>query len=171
MEIIKVLESLSDNNIDFVLIGGKALLMYGSNRVTFDTDIAVKFIHIDKLVKMIYNNLNSKIVIGVNQEQYPIFAENLTEALRFVNQNDWGFIKAIINDLEFDFLYDIPIPFMKLYTNAKTKVINNCKIKIASLEDIKLMKEKSIKDRTDQMKQNTDKIDLDFINKLLHEAN
>ena len=51
MKIEKVFEKLLENKIKFVLIGGTALIGYGSNRVTFDTDIAVKLIDVDKKLK------------------------------------------------------------------------------------------------------------------------
>lgn len=60
MEIEKVFEKLLKNKIKFVLIGGTALIGYGSTRVTFDTDIAVKTVDLDKIIELLYDiNLNT----------------------------------------------------------------------------------------------------------------
>ncbi|HON56095.1 MAG TPA: hypothetical protein PLM75_04620 [bacterium] len=51
----KVFEILYKNDIKFVLIGGNALFNYGSTRVTYDTDIAVKTIDLEKIPKLLYS--------------------------------------------------------------------------------------------------------------------
>ena len=68
------------HDIPFILIGGTALAAYGSSRITIDTDIAVKALDIDRIISLFYS-LNLKMVIGVDENQYPLFAENSNEAI------------------------------------------------------------------------------------------
>lgn len=166
MEIEKVFEKLLKNKIEFVLIGGTALIGYGSTRVTFDTDIAVKTIDLDKIIELLYD-INLKLVIGVDEKQYPVIAKNLTDALNFIKTSKWGFLKFLSNDLELDIIYEISVPFMELYTKSTEIKIEHIKINLASLDHLKIMKKKSIKTRNDKEKTKIDRIDLDFINKKL----
>lgn len=79
-------KQLQDNYIPFILIGGTVLAAYGSSRITIDTDIAVKTLDIDKIISLFYS-LNLKMVIGVDENQYPLFAEDSNEAFYFqINQ-------------------------------------------------------------------------------------
>lgn len=162
----KLFKQLQDNNIPFILIGGTALAAYGSSRITIDTDIAVKTLDIDKIIALFYS-LNLKMVIGVDKNQYPLFAENSNKAILFSNKSDWGFVKFLSEDLELDVLYDIPLPFVRLLKNAQSKKVFGIEIKTASLEHLLIMKEKAVKDRENSEKKELDKIDIAFIkNKL-----
>ncbi len=169
MENEEIFKILLNNKIKFVLIGGTALMGYGSNRSTLDTDIAVKTIDIDKIIKLFYKT-KLILVIGVDKNEYPIFAKNLADAFNFTGISKWGFLKFLSNDLEIDIIYEFPFPFMQLYTQASEIKIDNIKIKIANLKHLKIMKEKSIKTRDDTEKIEIDKIDLKFINKKLKDV-
>ncbi len=153
---------LLDNNIPFILIGGTALAAYGSSRITIDTDIAVKTLDIDKIISLFYS-LNLKMVIGVDKNQYPLFAENSNEAIIFSNKSDWGFIKFLSEDLELDVLYDIPLPFIHLLKSAQSKKVFGIEIKTASLDHLLIMKEKAVQNRENSEKKELDKIDIAFI--------
>ena len=162
----KLFKLLQDNNIPFILIGGTALAAYGSSRITIDTDIAVKTLDIDKIIPLFYS-INLKMVIGVDKNQYPLFAEDSNEAILFSNKSDWGFVKFLSDDLELDFLYDIPIPFVHLLNNSQLKKVFGVEIKTASLEHLLIMKQKAVQDRGNSEKKELDKIDITFIkNKL-----
>lgn len=166
----KLFKQLQDNNIPFILIGGTALAAFGSSRITIDTDIAVKTLDIDRIISLFYS-LNLKMVIGVDKNQYPLFAEDSNEAILFSNKSDWGFIKFLSEDLELDVLYDIPLPFIRLLKNAKTKKVFGIEIKTASLEHLLIMKEKAVQDREDTDKKKLDEIDIAFIKNKLKNNN
>ncbi len=53
MNLQKVLQNLSENHIPFVIVGGLALTMYGSDRLTFDSDIAIRTIEIDNVIRVL----------------------------------------------------------------------------------------------------------------------
>lgn len=163
-------KQLQDNNITFILIGGTALAAYGSPRITIDTDIAVKTLDIDKIILLFYS-LNLKMIIGVDENQYPIFAEDPIEAIRFSDKSDWGFIKFLSENLELDVLYDIPLPFIQLLRSAQSKKVFGIEIKTASLEHLLIMKEKAVQDRDNSEKKELDKIDIRFIKNKLKNTN
>jgi len=162
MKIETIYKKLVKNNIKFVLIDGTALIAYGSLRATFDTDIAIRTIDIEKIIRILYKT-KSKLVVGTDKNQFPIFAKNLSDALNFANTSKWGFLKFLSDDIEVDFIYQLPFPFMDLYKKSITKKVGNTNIKIASLNHLKILKEDSIKNRNDREKADIDKTDLNFI--------
>ncbi len=97
----KLFSSLLEEKIPFVLIGGTALAAYGSQRITIDTDIAVKTLDLDKIIGLLLS-LGLRMVIGVDENRYPLFAESEDTAIAFSNRSDWGFLKFLSGDLEID---------------------------------------------------------------------
>ena len=164
----KLFSALLKEKIPFVLIGGTALAAYGSARITIDTDIAVKTLDLNRIIGLFYS-LGLKMVIGVDKNQYPLFAESGSAAVDFSDQTDWGFLKFLSGDLELDVLYDIPVPFLRLLQDACISKVFGIEIKTASLLHLRLMKEKVIKAREDPGKRRLDEIDLAFINRKLTE--
>ena len=164
----KLFSSLLEEKIPFVLIGGTALAAYGSQRITIDTDIAVKTLDLDKIIGLLLS-LGLRMVIGVDENRYPLFAESEDTAIAFSNRSDWGFLKFLSGDLELDVLYDIPVPFSILLQDASLRSVFGIEIKVASLRHLRVMKQKAIKNRDDSEKRRLDEIDLAFINKKLAE--
>ncbi len=160
--------ALLEEKILFVLVGGTALAVYGSERITIDTDIAVRTLDLDKIINLFYS-LGLKMVIGVDKNQYPLFADNAGAAIAFSDRSGWGFLKFLSGDLELDVLYDISVPFMRLLHDASTNKVFEIEIKTASLSHLRAMKEKSIKDRNDSEKRRLDEFDLAFIKRKLAE--
>lgn len=169
MDIIKIFKVLHTKHIQFVLIGGLALSKYESPRTSYDTDIAIKAIDIDAVAGCLFD-LKMKLVIDVTSKQTPITSNNLKNAHNFLENSKWGFMKFINKELEVDFLHDLPIPFMLLYKKSKVEKVDNVPVRIASLEHLKIMKEKSSKNRADKQKAEIDKIDLAFIKRKLKET-
>ena len=167
MKLKQVLKILSNNQVSFVIVGGVALNVHGSNRVTFDSDIVIKTVEIDMVIEILISN-GLEMVIGVDKDQYPKLTSNFREALEFAERSKWGFLKFIGEGLELDVLYEIPVPFIMLYNESVIKYIGDIEVHVASLEHIKIMKEKAIEDRDDD-KRNNDLSDLHFIEKKLNE--
>ena len=163
----KLFEALSAEKIPFVLIGGTALAAYGSERVTIDTDIAIETLDIDRIIELFYTH-GLKMVTGVDANQFPELAKNADIAIAHAAQSNWGFLKFLSEDLELDVLYDIPVPFIRLLKEANDKRIFDINVKTASLNHLKIMKEKSISERDDEDKRRLDEIDLAFIEKKLN---
>ncbi len=167
MNLQKVLQNLSENHIPFVIVGGLALTIYGSNRLTFDSDIAIKTIEIDNVIHVLLAS-GLKMVIGVDENSYPILTSDISEAIHFSEKSKWGFLKFIESGFELDVLYELPIPFQKLFQEAIKTDFSGIEVRVASLEHIKLMKESSLSNRDDE-KREIDLFDLKFIEKKLRE--
>ncbi len=167
MNIELIFKKLNEKGISVILIGGRALFKYGSDRVTFDTDIVAKTIEIDKIIEVFYE-CNFLMLIGINKEDNNLILENnITKAIEFANKSNWGFLKFLSENEEIDVIYETCIPFMRLYQDSVEENIGDIKIRIASLEHLKILKEKSLENRSDDEKKVTDRLDLDFINKKL----
>ncbi len=76
-EFILVLKALDDYNVDYVLIGGVAVILHGMERLTRDIDLLIKMvpINIDNL-KMALNSVFNDTCIGeitLNElQKYPV---------------------------------------------------------------------------------------------------
>ncbi|MBN1525239.1 MAG: hypothetical protein JW904_12190 [Spirochaetales bacterium] len=166
MEETELFKLLEQKEMPFVLIGGTALSVYGSLRVTIDTDIAIRTLDVDHIIAVFYE-CGYKMVTSVDKNQFPVFTDTAQTAIRFAEKNNWGFLKFIGHALEFDALYDIPIPFAQLYKDAEIRTIEDINIRIASLKHLKIMKEKSLLTRDDPEKKKMDELDLKFIRTLM----
>jgi predicted nucleotidyltransferase len=56
-DFIKVLEALEKHEVDYILIGGVAVILYGMQRLTRDVDVFLKSVpeNIDKLRKALHS--------------------------------------------------------------------------------------------------------------------
>lgn len=167
MKLKEIIRILTENNVPFVLIGGVALNAHGSNRVTLDSDIAVKTIDIDMIIDLLLS-AGLKMVVGVDKEQYPELTDDPGSAKVFAEKSNWGFLKFLNEDIELDVLYEIPIPFIRLLNDSIIKKIEGIGVPVASLEHIRIMKEKAMEYRDDEKRDN-DLLDLRFIEKKLGE--
>lgn len=167
MKLKDALEILNRNDISFVLIGGVALNVHGSIRVTFDSDVAIKTIEADRAIEALLAG-GFQMVVGVDADQYPELTRDSAVAQQFIETSKWGFLKFIADTLELDVIYDIPLPFMRLYGESKIVTISGIEVRVASLDHIKIMKEKALEYRDDEKRDN-DVADLRFIEKKLKE--
>ena len=76
-EFIKVLKVLDEYNVEYILIGGVAVILQGMERLTMDIDIFLKLApqNIKKLRKALYCVFNDSSIeeINVNElEKYPV---------------------------------------------------------------------------------------------------
>lgn len=112
MRIHDVFLSLIREHVPFVLIGGSALAAYGSPRVSLDTDIAIKSLDADKVVGLSYRT-GLVMVIGLDARQHPRTSKTAEEALNYLSDSRQGFMKFLSRELEIDFIFDNPVPFMR----------------------------------------------------------
>lgn len=76
-EYMRVLEALEKHNVDYILVGGFAVILFGMQRLTRDVDIFVKMApeNIEKLRKALHALFNDpsieEITLG-ELEQYPV---------------------------------------------------------------------------------------------------
>jgi hypothetical protein len=66
-----------------------------------------------------------------------------------------------------DLVFDLPMPFEDLRTRAARPVINGVRVLVASPTDLLLMKQASVKSRTDAMKRISDEQDIILLRALI----
>ncbi|MDZ7359759.1 MAG: nucleotidyl transferase AbiEii/AbiGii toxin family protein [candidate division KSB1 bacterium] len=148
-DFIKVLEAFEKYEVDYILIGGVAVILHGMQRLTRDVDVFVKFIpeNIGKLRKAlhsIYNDPSIEEITLSELNDYPV--------IRYGTPN--GFYIDIMARLG----------EVATYESLKYEVIdyNGIKIKIATPETLYELKRDTLRDK--------DKIDAVFLRELI-EAN
>ncbi|MEK6565038.1 MAG: DUF6036 family nucleotidyltransferase [Candidatus Omnitrophota bacterium] len=130
----KIIGSFNKNKFDYVLVGGAALVVHGIPRGTLDIDvyIAAKAETVNKLFKITE-------ALGLKSKQRAILTIAHSSKL-IVNQ--WISFSHGGKDILDVFLAEQK-EFEKIFKDAKLKRDKDISIKVASLEDIELMKKAS----------------------------
>lgn len=172
----ELLEQLTFRGIPAVLIGGTALRMYHSPRVTHDIDLAVRTLDVDTIIELMYEK-NYCLIKSLDSEFLEI-AEDVTQAKIWVETEKPASLSFIRNTADIDpkhialenvditsqvdFLFELGIPLMKLLKRSKTVVLGNISFQLASIEDLIVLKEQ----RADRS--TTDDEDIRYLNSLLN---
>lgn len=122
--IAKVADSLKKHKIPYMLIGGQAVLLYGSPRLTRDIDIALG-ISIDKLQEII--DVAKEIGLKVIPADYKDFVQKT-----FVLP-----VKDMVSSIRVDFIFSFTPSYEKqAISRTKEVEIKGVSVKFASLEDV-----------------------------------
>ncbi len=143
---LEVIDSLEEEKVDYVLIGGFAVILYGLPRATQDIDIFIsqKKENIEKLQKALYKVFNNKNV-------YEITFDELQEYSVIRYGSDEGFAVDILSSIGTEFSYE-DLQFKKIDVEGH-------QIKIATVETLFKLKENTLRA--------IDKSDLIFLKHLL----
>jgi predicted nucleotidyltransferase len=150
-----VLRLLAGNGISSVMIGGLALRMYNSPRVTHDMDLAISALDIDALVPLMYGSgfllITSVSDRSIHFQPSPDSAlawaeQSRPESLTFVEARlppgaSTLPTEAIDITTEVDFLFDLVVPFPRLREHAREVRVDDLPALIASVEDLLILKE------------------------------
>jgi hypothetical protein len=130
----RIINKFNALRLNYVLVGGAALVIHGLPRSTLDIDIYVpaKEDTLKKLFKI-------ADTLGLESEQKAILAISHSPAL-FVGQ--WLCFSYAGQDILDVFLAEEK-EFNRLYARAEQKKDQTTRIRVASLKDIKLMKKES----------------------------
>lgn len=130
----KIINKLNETKLNYVLVGGAALVIHGLPRSTLDIDIYVpaKEEVLNKLFKIADS-------LGLQTEQKSILMISHSPEL-FVNQ--WICFSYKGQDL-LDVFLSSEKEFNELYINSEQKKDKTTSIRVASLKDIEMMKKKS----------------------------
>jgi hypothetical protein len=140
-EIVRALEALG---LGPILVGGMALTLMGSQRVTRDFDfvIAKPEERLNDVLDILYgrgfelaSQLNESGMITITIDNRNIAAMRL----RLDAPNSIFFLNSKIG-LRIDLLFDFPIPAAELAKNAKKTKINSQTLTIASHQDLLRLK-------------------------------
>lgn len=129
-----VLEKLSSNDLDFVVVGGAALALHGLPRTTIDIDIFIP------PTTLSFNILFSSLIDDLKLiSQQSVFRKNADQPNLFVGQ--WfTFSTEDDNDLIDVFIAD-QNEFDQLKSQSENISFAHNSIKIASLSELKRMKQ------------------------------
>jgi hypothetical protein len=170
-----ILKLLSEHDIPAVLIGGLAMRIYNSPRVTHDMDMAVRTLDIDGIIKLMFENGYYLATEADEKKVYFCTAED--EASQWIEDHNPGSmsffyfedslttpsvpISEVDITTEIDCVYEISIPFTQLYNNGTRIALEEIEIVIAAPEDLLYLKEQ----RTE--KTTSDYADIEYLRTML----
>ncbi|MGH7596204.1 MAG: nucleotidyl transferase AbiEii/AbiGii toxin family protein [bacterium] len=145
-EFIKVLKAFEEHEVDYVLIGGVAVILHGMQRLTLDIDVFVKIVpeNIDKLRKALHTLFDDISIEEITPNEL-----NEYSVIRYGTPS--GFYIDIMARLGEVAKYD----------NLEYEIIDyeGVKIKIATPETLYMLKRNTLRDK--------DKIDALFLQRLI----
>ncbi|MEA3306253.1 MAG: hypothetical protein U9Q34_00525 [Elusimicrobiota bacterium] len=166
----QIVKNLTEIDYIPVLVGGKALALLGSPRVTFDTDIVTHKIKDLASAKLLTNAMHKADLYYVNKLDESgtpigwIDAPNVAASRIIIDKPATLFFWNPDIEMKIDILLDFPIKASELLATAEDKMLDKTTtIKVASLKSLKTMKEIAFKDR----KKSKDLQDLEFIKGLM----
>lgn len=170
-----LLKLLTENDIDFVVIGGTALRIYNNPRVTHDIDLSIRIMDVDNVVRLMYKH--SFYLVQSLKPAHCILALTSENAVAWIDREKVGsaaFVQTrtlpqqskISNSevnitSQVDFLFELAIPFPRLRQQARIVELDDVSFPVASPEDLLFLKKK----RPD--KDSADYDDIRFLQELL----
>ncbi|RKX79010.1 MAG: hypothetical protein DRP87_04715 [Spirochaetes bacterium] len=175
----ELLKLLDDRGIQFVLIGGTAMQIYNSPRVTHDIDIAIRTLDVDAIIRLMYENNyylitevgNSSCSCALSADEADAWVEETRAgAVSFIELETKLLSKKIPHEkidisTQVDFVFELGIPFTRLMGNARLIELKDTSFYVASPEDLLLLKEQR-RDKTE-----ADLLDIQFLKRLIKRKN
>lgn len=162
----KLLHELDMLGYKATLIGGTALILLGSQRVTKDADfLMIRSAREQRELIQAFYKYEFQIISKLNEKQ---------EVVRTINNANVAFARMQIDppvsiffynhkiNFRVDALFDFPYSAEEVHSRATVKKIEGTKIHVASVEDLIKMKQIAYADR----KKSTDLQDLEFLKSL-----
>jgi len=145
---LEIIDALEKEKVDYVLIGGFAMVLYGMPRATQDIDIFIKNQkeNIDRLQKALFAVFNTKNIFEITYSEFQNYP-----VIRF--GADEGYYVDILTSIGTTFSFDDLI--------IDELIVEDHKIKIASVETLYKLKEKTLRA--------IDKSDLIFLKQILED--
>lgn len=150
----QLLKLLTTEGLEFVVVGGTAMRLYNSPRVTHDIDIAVRTLDIDRLLELMYR-AGYSLITGVSDTSLTI-CPSLPQADAWISRTKPGSISLVQCDhqgdtavpmervdiaSQVDFLFELCIPVIQLRRNARTIQLQDISFPVASIEDLIRLKQ------------------------------
>jgi hypothetical protein len=151
----ELLRNLHDHDIPCVLIGGLALRLYDSPRVTPDMDLAIRATDVDEVIDAMYA-AGFALVTAVSSRWAEVQPEAdparewvegaRRSSLTFVERpegqtGDRLALEKVDITTQVDFLFDLCIPFPRLKQHALEVSLDDFDILLASAQDLLTLKE------------------------------
>ena len=142
MKYLEFFKKLNDENIDFLIVGGFALLIYGSPRFTYDIDIVLKLE--DENIKKFINimlEMGYKVKIPIDPMDFAI-KEKREEWIRNKNMKAFNFYNDSSALPEVDIVIDTT-DFNVLNISKKIFFVDNISLPVPAIKDLIDMKKKA----------------------------
>ncbi len=162
-EVGNIAKKLDALGFDPVLVGGMALAMHGSERVTYDFDFVVNSLddHIKELIGVFYDS-GLELASRLDQQgkiTATIDNRRVAAARLSLDQPTSVYFTNPKTGLRVDVLFDFPVPARELVVNAdKIKVASHV-LYVACVKDLLRLKEIAAAERS----KSGDSEDLDFL--------
>ncbi len=142
----EVIDALEKEQVDYILIGGFAMVLYGMPRATQDIDIFIenREENVDRLQKALFKLFNDKNVFEITHSEL-----NKNDVIRFGTEE--GFYIDVLSKLGDTFSFED--------LKYEETTVEDHKIKIATIDTLYKMKEKTLRA--------IDKSDLLFLEQLM----
>ena len=148
---LELFQKLESANIRYMLVGGLAMNLYGVPRSTMDVDI---------VLAMDQDNLRAFLDMAKQMNMQPVAPVSMEDLLDPVVRKSWMKDKNMIafglrppdpSAPTVDVLIDPPLDIDVALKRMKSQNIGNCRVYLASLEDLIILKEKTgrAQDRAD----------------------
>ncbi len=145
----KVLAAFEKYNVDYILIGGYAVALYGIPRATNDIDIFVK--------------PEEENFVNLRKALYEVFKDESIEEIKLVNKEEYYVTRYGTPE---GYVIDIMVQLGELYNYYDIKFniieIENTKVKIADIDSLIKLKENTFR--------NIDKDDIYYLKELKKNA-
>lgn len=161
-----IIHDLDRAGYSSVLIGGLALMILGSRRVTKDFDFVISesLREEKKLVEIFYNH-GFELVSKIDKKADVITTidnKNIANIRLKLDEPKSSYFYNHELKLKIDLLFDFPFQVEELLERSSKKTISSYKFNIASKEDLIKLKEIAVKNRN----LSTDIQDLEFLKSL-----
>jgi len=162
----KLVRRLRKAGYEPVLVGGMALVVYGSSRVTFDTDLLTRRpTDLDEAKRLMTAAVGAGFVYltKFDKDRNPVSwidAPSVAAARLMIDAPDTCFLWNKQAQMRVDILLDFPIPASEALEDGKAVTIgSNQVLAVASLPTLARVKELAMRDR----RRPEDALDLAFI--------
>lgn len=181
MKPAEVIALLAQNGIEAVIIGGVAMRLHRSPRVTQDLDVSVPSMHVDPVMRLMYQH--GFVVVTAVTETGAEVAATIDGARQWVESAHPGSItfvarpstdlglgpqevphEALDVESQVDVLYDLAVPFGRLLHDSHTVTVAGVTIRYAAAHHLVQLKEA----RSDRSA--ADESDLAYLRALLAEG-
>lgn len=141
-KVLNIIESFNKHEVDYVIIGGYAVIMHGFLRATEDID-----------VMLLMTNEN---ITRFQNALYDVYAEKEIEELSFDELGKYPVIRyGTPDNFYIDIISGLGTAFSFENVDIEKKVVDNVEIKFASVKSLIEMKKNTYREK--------DKIDLLFL--------
>ncbi len=151
----KVVRRLHKAGYEPVLVGGMALIVYGSSRVTFDTDLLTarpRDIEDAKRLMAAVFGAGFVYITKFDDNRAPVSwidVPNVAAARLMVDNPGTCFLLNRSVQMRVDILLDFPVPASDVLKDATSVAIGkNTRLPVASLTSLSVLKEIALRDRS-----------------------